>query len=143
MGPALWWGLLAVVMFTLEVATASFFFLWIGAGAVLTAVASFWLGPDWAQYACFALSSILLVAVSRRWAAKISGKSSRLANVDSLVGQEGRVTQVLSPAKVYATVEGESWLVEALDGRPLALGDLVSVREVRSNRLMVETRKPA
>ena len=53
MVPALWWGLLAIVLFTLEVATASFFFLWIGAGAALTAVFCYWMGPEWIQYAFF------------------------------------------------------------------------------------------
>jgi membrane protein implicated in regulation of membrane protease activity len=143
MVPALWWGLLAIVLFTLEVATASFFFLWIGAGAALTAVFCCWMGPEWVQYAFFTLSSILLVALSRRWAGKIAGKSARLANVDSLVGQRGQVVKLM-PAlgRGYAKVEGESWLVETLEAKPLKVGDVVLVKEVHANRLAVEVVNP-
>ncbi|MGH7739613.1 MAG: NfeD family protein [bacterium] len=139
MSPALWWGLLAVIMFTLEVSTASFFFIWIGAGALLTAVASFFVQPEWLQYLLFILSSILLVAVSRRWASKLSGKSVRLANVDSLVGRTGAVTKLLTdPSNAYATVDGESWRVETSDLKPLRVGERILVKEVRSNLLIVE-----
>ncbi|HET9870178.1 MAG TPA: NfeD family protein [bacterium] len=139
MVPAIWWGLLAVSLFIAEVATASFFFLWIGAGAAVTALASFFVGPDWAQCLVFLLTSIFLVAVSRPWAARISPKTARLANVDSLVGQEGRIARPLrAPGQAYAVVEGESWRVEEASGKSLKAGDRVKVREVRSNQLIVE-----
>jgi membrane protein implicated in regulation of membrane protease activity len=142
--PALWWGLLAVALFTLEIATTSFFFLWIGAGAVITAVASFFVPSDAIQYLIFGVSSVFLVALSRRWASKLSGKSSRLANVDSLVGQTGKVTKLLSnpPTQGYAMVEGQSWRVEAKGDSSLAVGGEIRVKEVKSNLLIVEIINP-
>jgi membrane protein implicated in regulation of membrane protease activity len=144
MVPALWWGLLAVALFTLEIATTSFFFLWIGAGAVITAVASFFVPSDVIQYILFGVSSVFLVAISRRWATKLSGKSSRLANVDSLIGQTGKVTKLLSnpPTHGYAMVEGQSWRVEAQGNASLTVGDEIRVKEVRSNLLIVEIINP-
>jgi membrane protein implicated in regulation of membrane protease activity len=143
--PVLWWGLLAVILFTLEISTASFFFVWLGAGAVVTAFASLFLYPAWIQYSIFGISSLLLVAVSRRWASKISGKSVRLANVDSLVGQTGIITKVMKeePFQAYAKVDGEAWRVETKDQKLLAVDSKIVVKEVRSNILIVEILNPS
>src|SRR5580693_1489193 len=111
MHPVVWWIATAVVLFILELMTASFFFLWIGAGAVLTALLSVFVETAWIEYATFAGSSILLVALSRRWAPRLSGKSGRAANVDALIGQTAIVTKVekSQPSQGYVKVNGEVW----------------------------------
>jgi membrane protein implicated in regulation of membrane protease activity len=143
MYPAIWWGITAVVFFSLEVATASFFFLWIGAGAVLTAVLSFFVPAVWIQYSVFAGSSILLVILSRKWAGRFSGPTRRLANVDSLLGRTAVVTKLLKdhPTQAYVNVDGEMWRAEMTDKAPMVLGQQVVVKHTRSNYLIVENLK--
>ena len=140
MPPAFWWSLAAVALFALELATASFFFLWIGAGAALTAVVSFFVPVDWIQYSVFAVSSVLLVALSRPWARRFSAKPGRPANVDALVGREGTVTKVerSRPREGYVKVDGELWRAAALGSGPLKAHAKVEVVEVRSNQLVVK-----
>ena len=143
MYPALWWGITAVIFFTLEVATASYFFLWIGAGAVLTAILSFFVPTQWIQFTFFSAASILLVLVSRRWAGRFSGPTKRLANVDSLVGRTAVVTRLLKdhPAQAYVNVDGEIWRAETADQSPMALGQKVHIKHIRANFLIVEAQK--
>jgi membrane protein implicated in regulation of membrane protease activity len=144
MYPALWWGITAVVFFTLELTTASFFFLWIGAGAVLTALLSFFVPEQWIQFTVFAVSSVLLVSVSRRWAHRFSGPTRRLANVDALVGKTAVVTRLLKdhPTQAYVNVDGgEIWRAEMEDQTPMALGQQVVVKKTRANFLIVEILK--
>jgi membrane protein implicated in regulation of membrane protease activity len=140
MVPAVWWIITAVVFFILEMATASFFFLWIGAGAVLTALTSLFVDKDWIQYTVFAVSSILLVVLSRPWAKRFSGKNIRFSNVDALIGQTGSVTKVQRDFtwQGYIKVGGEMWKVESENKVPLTLEGNVVVLEARSNVLVVK-----
>ena len=140
MHPVVWWVATAVVFFILELTTASFFFLWIGAGAVLTAVLSLFVDKDWIEYLAFVLSSLLLVALSRRWAPRLSGKTQRAANVDALIGQTAIVTKfdANQPFQGYAKVGGEVWKVELENLEPLMMGEKTSVVMVKGNILVVK-----
>lgn len=139
MHPVVWWIAAAVVLFILELMTASFFFLWIGAGAVLTAVLSFFVDKAPVEYLTFALSSLVLVALSRRWAPRLSGQTQRVANVDALVGQTAVITKIDAnpPYQGYAKVGGESWKVESENQVPLTLGGRASVIMLKGNVLVV------
>ena len=140
MHPAVWWIITAVVFFILELTTASFFFLWIGAGAAITAGVSFFISTDWVQYTTFAVSSVILVSISRPWASGFSGRAKREANVDSLLGQPAIVTKVEKndPSKGYIKVAGENWKAETREGEVLEMNMSVSVIEARGNILVVK-----
>ena|SRR5579883_2901246 len=140
MHPVVWWVAIAVVFFILELTTASFFFLWIGAGAVLTAILSLFVDKVSVEYLTFFLSSLLLVGLSRRWAPRLSGKTQRAANVDALVGQAAIVTKINAsqPSQGYAKVGGEDWKIETENQEPLFLGGKTNVIAVRGNVLVVK-----
>src|ERR1035441_7353601 len=139
MHPVVWWIAAAVVFFILELATASFFFLWIGAGAALTALLSFFVETSWIEYATFAVSSLLLVTLSRRWAPRFTGKKTRLANVDSLVAQAAVVTKVdgHNSSIGYVKVEGQYWKAESENREPLQMDGKVTVVAVKGNILVL------
>ena len=134
------WCVIAVAFFIVEMATASFFFLWISAGAAVTAVSSLFVHEPWVQCTIFAVSSVILVAVSRPWAHKLTGGTRRPANVDALVGQTGAVTKVNQefPWQGYIKVGGEMWKAESENKEPLAKDGQVTVLEARSNVLIVK-----
>ncbi len=138
--PVVWWAVTAVVFFILELVTASFFFMWIGAGAAVTAILSFFVSKAWVQYTTFTVSSIILVAVSRRWASLLTGKAGRPSNVDSLVGQTALITKVSStaPWQGYLKVGGEAWKAESENKEPLRENGQATVVAVRSNVLVVK-----
>ena len=140
MHPVVWWIATAVVFFILELTTASFFFLWIGAGAVLTAILSLLVDTAWIEYLFFALSSLLLIVISRRWAHVLSGKAGRPSNVDALIGQMGIVTKVHPETswQGWVKVNGEAWKAEAVSQHPLTKGSQVTVQEAHSNVLIVK-----
>ena len=140
MYPVVWWIATAVVFFTLELTTASFFFLWIGAGAVVTSLVSLVVNIAWVEYITFAVSSILLVALSRRWAPRFSGKVQRSSNIDALIGQAATVTKVDDHNLFmgYAKVDGEIWKAESEDQKSLKVDEKVSVVAVRGNVLVVK-----
>jgi inner membrane protein len=140
MYPVVWWIVIAVVFFIIELTTASFFFLWISAGALLTAILSYFLDTPWIQYSTFAVSSVLLVLISRPWASRLSGATKRAANVDALVGQKVSVTKVEKhlPNQGCVKVGGEIWKAESENHEPLKMNDEVTVVLVRGNVLVVK-----
>lgn len=140
MHPVVWWVAAAVVFFILELTTASFFFLWIGVGALLTAILSLFVDKAWIEYLGFAIASLFLVALSRRWAPRLSGKTQRAANVDALVGQTAIITKIdpHQPFQGYAKVGGEAWKVETDNQEPLAKGGKGTVTLVKGNILVVK-----
>ncbi|MEN6644824.1 MAG: NfeD family protein [Armatimonadia bacterium] len=95
MSPALAWMIAGLVLLILEVFIGSFFLMWIGAGALLTALAALLFGQAWVQWLVFAVVSAILLAVSRPLARSIHGRVTVPSNVDSLIGQQAVVLEVV------------------------------------------------
>ena len=142
MQPSIWWVLAGVAFMVVEMAAATFFLIWFGVGAFLTAIFSLFVKTPWAQYTFFAVSSVLLVVVSRRWTQRLSGPSARAANMDALAGQEGLVIELLDGAKgcVVIKVAGETWRAETEDASPLKQGQNVTVKAAKGNILILKSR---
>jgi membrane protein implicated in regulation of membrane protease activity len=140
MHPSLWWALLGVALMVIEMAATTFFLIWFGVGAFLTALFSLFVPAIWAQYTFFAVASVLLVAATRRWAHRLTGPAVRPANMDALVGQEGHVIELEDSAKgkVVIKVAGETWRAETEDVSPLELGAVVTVKATRGNTLILK-----
>lgn len=140
MHPSLGWAVAGIALVMIEMAAGTFFLLWFGVGAFLTAVFAVFVKASWAQYVFFALVSIVLVLLTRRWAARLTGPAARAANMDALVGQEGRVIEVIDGPGGRGTIRvaGETWLVETQGGAPLKQGQTVVVRTAKGNTLIVE-----
>jgi len=140
MQPMVWWIIIAVVFFILELATASFFYIWIGIGALATVAFSYFFNPAWIQCAAFAAFSVFFVLISRSWKSKFSVISKRSANMDALVGCEGLVTKVDESQNFqgYIKVEGQYWKVETQNKQSLKLNEKMSVVEAKGNVLIVK-----
>jgi membrane protein implicated in regulation of membrane protease activity len=140
MQPIVWWIIIAVVFFILELTTASFFYIWIGIGALATVAVSFFYNPTWIQCAAFAAFSVFLVLISRSWKSKMSVIGKRSANMDALVGCEGFVTKVDESAdfKGYIKVEGQYWKSEEQNKERLKVDEKVIVVEAKGNILIVK-----
>jgi len=140
MYPVVWWITTAILFCVLELFTASFFFLWIGAGAAVTAILAIFVDKPLVQFSTFAISSILLVALSRPWARRLSGAAQRTANVDALIGQSATVTKVdeTHPFQGYVKVGGELWKAESGDQSGLKMHGSVTVVSAKGNVLVVK-----
>ena len=143
MSPTLAWILLGVVLFGIEMATGTFVVLWIGLASVLTAAVTFWTDQVWVQSVAFAVLSVFLVVLTRRWAQKLSGKPGQDAHLESLVGTQGPVVEVSeAPGKLFVKIGGEPWGADPAPGFSPKPGELTTILEVRGNRLLVGPGSP-
>ncbi len=63
-----WWLVLAVVLGIAEIVAPGFFLIWIGAAALVTGLLSLLLGlPPAAEFAIFAVATVIAVYAARRW----------------------------------------------------------------------------
>jgi membrane protein implicated in regulation of membrane protease activity len=96
MHPALMWMIAGLALLIVELMAGSFFLMWIGAGALLTALLAVFVRVAWVQWLFFALASLVLLLATRPLARKLHGGVTLPSNVDSLKGMEGQVLEEIN-----------------------------------------------
>ncbi|HMR30021.1 MAG TPA: NfeD family protein [Geminicoccaceae bacterium] len=139
MSPWLWLTL-GVVLAVIEVFAPGFFFLWLGIGAVLTAVIG-WLAPSlsWqGQLLAFACLALLTVVGWFAWRRRMTGSApmSRLnRRAAQQQGAEGPLVDALAGGRGRVRLGDTTW---GVTGPDLPAGTLVKVIGVDDDRLVVE-----
>ncbi len=133
------WIIIAIVLFIVELITpGTFFFFCIGVGAVVAAVFSVLPINQVITWIVFFVVSIILIVISRPIVKRLNKEKTRDANVDDLVGQKAKVTEVIDseghPGMVK--IKGEVWLAKS--DEKIEVGEDVNVLNVEGNYLRVE-----
>ena len=130
------WIIIAGICFIGEMLTTGFFLLWFGVGASVSAVLNY-LGFDpMIQFIAFILISLILIAVSRPFAKKITKEPPRKAVSDRLVGKIGIVIEEILPETGgVVKVEGDVW--RAVSPNKIEKNSKIVVKKVESVKLHV------
>ena len=135
------WMIFGLVLLVVEILTPTFFFLWFSIGAFLAGiVAMFTTNVGW-QIIVFAVSSALLVLLTRPIAKKLSkGDSPKKMYIDGLVGSTGRVVVEIKPSMDRGLVrtEGEDWRASSTDGGTIPVDTPVRVVRLEGTPIFVE-----
>lgn len=131
------WIIIAAICLIGEMLTTGFFLLWFAFGAIAAAVLNY-LGFDTTvQFTGFILVSVILLGVSRPFAARITGEPSKKAASDRLIGKEATVTLEITPdTSGLVKVDGETW--RARSSQRIAEGERVRVAAIEGVKLVVE-----
>lgn len=132
-----YWIVLAAFCFIGEMLTTGFFLLWFAVGASLAALLNY-LGFDPAvQIISFIIISLLLIALSRPLAQRITREPPRKAASDRLIGRKGWVVEdVKSDSGGVVKVDGDVW--RAISSQNIIKGKKIRVKKVESVKLYVE-----
>ena len=135
------WMIFGVVLLVAEIITPTFFFLWFSIGSFLAGLASmFSFGLGW-QVLVFAVSSSLLVLLTRPIARRLSkGDSPRKMYIDGMVGSLGRVMVEINPVleKGRVRIEGEDWRANSINGEVIPVDTVVKVVRLEGTLVYVE-----
>lgn len=138
MNPALAWLIAGLALLIAEMFHGGLFLMWIGAGALITALCALFVTPDWAQWTIFAVSSIILLIASRPLTRSIHGRVTVPSNVDSLIGLQGTVLEAIDPAANTGRVRvrSEEWRARS----PIAIkqGAHVTVEKIEGTTMLVK-----
>lgn len=86
------WVVLAAAFAVLEIATMAFVSLYFAIGSVAAAVIAWLDGPMWLQLLAFAVTGIVLMAITRPFLKRKLESPAIPTNVDRMVGRRGIVT---------------------------------------------------
>lgn len=131
------WIIIAAICLIGEMLTTGFFLMWFGVGAVTAAILNYLGFDSTVQFTAFVMVSLILVAVSRPFAARITGEPSKKAVSDRLIGREAVAIEPISPESTgLVKVEGETWRAKSSD--KISEGERVRVTSVEGVKLVVE-----
>ncbi|MDA0313595.1 MAG: NfeD family protein [Gemmatimonadetes bacterium] len=134
------WLIFGVLCLLVELFTFTLVLAAVTLGALVAASAAYWqLSLSW-QLLGLGVGTLAGFLGARPLVLKRLGRGDRTyrSNLDGLVGQEGTVLEALSnrsPGRVLLV--GEDWSAISDTSGPISEGRLVTVVEVRGNRLVV------
>jgi membrane protein implicated in regulation of membrane protease activity len=139
------WILAGVGLIVAEILLPTAFVLvCFGAGALAAGAVGFATPNPYLQWAAFFGVSILAILLTRGLARQWSAKPSQEFGAHGIIGKQARVKEEINmeSAKGLIQVDGEEWKAISVDGKPIAEGAIVVVREVRGTRAVVEPANP-
>lgn len=105
------WLIIAGFFAILEIFTVGFLVIWIGAGALLAMIVSFFFPKQIVlQIAIWVISSIILILLTRKFAEKVEPKATA-TNVYSIIGKKAYVTKEINNLKSQGQIKinGDTW----------------------------------
>ena len=113
------WLIASGIFFVIEIFTIGFFVFWLGVGALIAMIFSFFISNIIAQMSIFVFTSALLIFATRPLANKLLNSSNVSTNVYSLVGKTAIVVEEInySTGKGQVKIDGEVWSAKTNNNR--------------------------
>lgn len=132
------WLWAALFFGIIEAISPTLMCIWLGFGAVLTALASVYVGSFIAQLGIFLVSSIVFFFATKR---KIQGGFKAIpTNSDSIIGKEAVVIEKIDNLKASGRimVGAQDWLCKSKTDDVIEKGSVVKIISIQGNRAVVE-----
>jgi membrane protein implicated in regulation of membrane protease activity len=137
------WFILAGLFAIFEIFTAGFFMLWFGIGAAVAGLmAILGVGVIW-QWVAFIVISGILIAVSRRFAERITRKQPPGIGADRFIGKIGIVLEDVNNIENVGRVriDKDEWRADSENEDIIPKGTRVIVTRLDGTHLIVKTHK--
>ena len=137
------WLVIAGFFFILEIATAGFLVFWLGVGALLSMILSFFVDNIFIQTGLFVISSIVLILSTKPLVKKFLDKNTVVTNAFSLIGKKAIVTEEIDSiqSKGKVKVNGEVWTALSNGEEIIAKDTEVEILEITGVKLVVKSCK--
>ena len=137
----IFWAVAVVAFVILELATVGLASIWFALGALCALIAALLGAPLWLQIVWFAIVSIATLLLTRPLAKKYINSKTMATNADRVIGSRAvvkeRIDELSGTGAVLA--DGKMWSARAADGSSIDPGTVVTVREIRGVKLIVDT----
>ena len=121
------WLIASGIFFICEIITVGFLVFWLGVGALIAMLVSFFTSNIIIQMSVFVVSSGLLIFATRPLVNKISKKDVVPTNVYSLIGKKAIVTESIdcTTGKGQIKFEGEVWSAKSKEQINIPAGSVI------------------
>ena len=137
------WLIASGIFFICEIITVGFLVFWLGVGALIAMLVSFFTSNIIIQMSVFVVSSGLLIFATRPLVNKISKKDVVPTNVYSLIGKKAIVTESIdcTTGKVQIKFEGEVWSAKSKEQINIPAGSEVEIVSIEGVKAFVKPLK--
>lgn len=141
-GMIMWqfWLIVSGIFFVVEIATVGFLVFWLGIGALLAMITSFFVEDIIIQSTVFVISSALLMFLTRPFVNKFTKKDTVPTNAYSVIGKHGIVTEEINPTlgKGQVKVETEIWSAKSEDDSIISVGTEIEILSIEGVKVIVK-----
>ncbi|MBS5363149.1 MAG: NfeD family protein [Butyribacter sp.] len=137
----MYWLIAMAILLVIEIITMGLTTIWFAAGALAAVVAALFHAPLIVQCALFLTVSVVLFCFTRPIAEKYLNNSRTKTNINSIIGEEAKVTEEIDNfnQKGAVVVRGLEWTARSVnDNEIIPEGSKVKVKEVNGVKLLVE-----
>lgn len=139
------WIILAILLFIIEIFTATFLTACLAIGCLLAGIFSYLNFEINTQLLVFSIGTLLAFFGIRPFMLKYvhSSDENVKTNADAIKGKIGFVAEIIDNSKGTGrvTINGDNWRAETLEGEILKVGERVCVVDLRSTILIVKSMK--
>jgi len=137
------WLIASGIFFICEIITVGFLVFWLGVGALIAMLVSFFTSNIIIQMSVFVVSSGLLILLTRPLVNKISKKDVVPTNVYSLIGKKAVVTEDIDwvTGKGQIKFEGEIWSAKSKEQINIPAGSEVEIVSIEGVKAFVKPLK--
>ena len=137
---AMIWLILFVVLVVFEIATMGLTTIWFAAGSLVAFFASLFHVTWWLQFILFIVVSLIMLIFTRPFAVRYINKHTQKTNIDSIIGQTGRVIAQIDNAQAsgYVVVNGIEWAARSADAGVIDVDTMVTVKAIEGVKVIVE-----
>ena len=137
----IFWAVAVVAFVILELATVGLASIWFALGALCALIAALLGAPLWLQIVWFVIVSVATLLLTRPLAKKYINNKTMATNADRVIGRRAvvkeRIDELAGTGAVLA--DGKMWSARTEDGSTAEPGQIVTVREIRGVKLIVDT----
>lgn len=140
---ALYWMIAITILVVIEIATLGLTTIWFAAGALVAFFLSL-LGVNiYIQFFVFILISALLLYFIRPFAEKYINANKVATNVESIIGEEARVTKTIDnfSQQGQAIINGQEWTARSENDEIIKEGTKVKIIKISGVKLIVRELK--
>ncbi len=141
----IFWAVAVVAFVILELATVGLASIWFALGALCALIAALLGAQLWLQIVWFVVVSVATLLLTRPLAKKYINSKTMATNADRVIGGRAvvkeRIDELAGTGAVLA--DGKMWSARTVDGSAAEPGDVVTVREIRGVKLIVERQDAA
>ncbi len=137
------WLIASGIFFICEIITVGFLVFWLGVGALVAMLVSFFTSNIIVQMSVFVISSGLLIFATRPLVNKISRKDVVPTNVYSLIGKKAIVIEDIDwvTGKGQIKFEGEIWSAKSKEQVNIPTGSEVEIVSIEGVKAFVKPLK--
>ena len=135
-----YWLIASGLFFIAEIITIGFLIFWLGIGALIAMVVSFFTDNLIIQTTVFVISSAILICATRPLVNKFSKNQKTIkTNVDAIIGKVGIVTKKIDSINStgQVKVEGETWSAMSEKNENIEVGTQIYVSNIKGVKVVV------